>query len=69
MLWLCESNFAVHILLMIYYVTVSRSAFYYLVPCGRYHEYMSLIVVSYLNPVKPVSSTVATLSQTTPTGK
>ena len=30
---------------------------------------MSLIVVFYLNPVKPVSGTIATSSQTTPTGK
>lgn len=43
--------------------------FYYWVLCGGYHEYMSLIVVFYLNPVKPVSNTVATSSQTTPTGK
>ena len=36
---------------------------------GRYNEYMYLIVEFYLNPVKPVSNTVATSSQTTPTSK
>ena len=43
--------------------------FYYQVPCGRDNEDMSLIVEFFLNPVKPVSSTVATSSQTTFTGK
>ena len=62
MLWLCGSNFAVYILLMIYSVTVSRSAFI-TVLCGRYQECMSLIVVFYLDPVKPVSSTVATFPE------
>ena len=46
-----------------------RYCFYYQVLCGKDNDNMSLIVVFYLNPVKPVSSTVATSSLTNSTGK